>query len=85
MSDQDASTFKLPGDSEATRQIGPYRLLAPLGEGGMGMVYLAEQQQPVQRKVALKIIKPGMDSREVIGRFETERQALAVMNHPLIA
>ncbi len=85
MSDQDASTFKLPGDSEATRQIGPYRLLAPLGEGGMGMVYLAEQQQPVQRKVALKIIKPGMDSREVIGRFETERQALAVMNHPHIA
>jgi eukaryotic-like serine/threonine-protein kinase len=65
--------------------IGPYRLLQELGEGGMGAVFLAEQSQPVQRKVALKIIKPGMDSRQVIARFEAERQALALMDHPNIA
>jgi tetratricopeptide (TPR) repeat protein len=65
--------------------IGPYRLLQQLGEGGMGTVFMAEQTQPVQRKVALKIIKPGMDSRQVIARFEAERQALALMDHPNIA
>jgi tetratricopeptide (TPR) repeat protein/serine/threonine protein kinase len=65
--------------------IGPYKLLQQLGEGGMGTVFLAEQTQPVQRKVALKIIKPGMDSRQVIARFEAERQALALMDHPNIA
>jgi serine/threonine protein kinase/tetratricopeptide (TPR) repeat protein len=66
-------------------RIGPYKLLQELGEGGMGTVWMAEQTQPVQRKVALKIIKPGMDSRQVIARFEAERQALALMDHPNIA
>jgi serine/threonine protein kinase/tetratricopeptide (TPR) repeat protein len=66
-------------------RIGPYRLLHLIGEGGMGAVYLAEQEQPVQRRVALKLIKPGMDSRRVIARFEAERQALAMMLHPHIA
>lgn len=65
--------------------IGPYRLLQEIGEGGMGVVYMAEQTEPVSRRVALKIIKPGMDSREVIARFEAERQALAMMDHPNIA
>jgi serine/threonine protein kinase/tetratricopeptide (TPR) repeat protein len=65
--------------------IGPYKLLQQLGEGGMGVVFLAEQTQPVQRTVAVKIIKPGMDSRQVIARFEAERQALALMDHPNIA
>jgi serine/threonine protein kinase/Tfp pilus assembly protein PilF len=65
--------------------IGPYKLLEQLGEGGMGVVYLAEQEQPVKRRVALKIIKAGMDSRRVIARFEQERQALALMDHPNIA
>jgi serine/threonine protein kinase/tetratricopeptide (TPR) repeat protein len=65
--------------------IGPYKLLQQIGEGGMGTVYMAEQTEPVQRKVALKIIKPGMDSRQVIARFEAERQALALMDHPNIA
>ena len=65
--------------------IGPYKLLEQIGEGGMGIVYMAEQTQPVRRKVALKIIKPGMDTRQVIARFEAERQALAMMDHPNIA
>jgi serine/threonine protein kinase len=65
--------------------IGSYKLLEQIGEGGMGLVYVAEQQQPVKRRVALKIIKPGMDSRQVIARFEAERQALALMDHPNIA
>jgi len=69
-----------PGDL-----IGPYRLLEMLGEGGFGEVWLAEQKAPIARRVALKIIKPGMDSRAVIARFEQERQALALMNHPNIA
>ncbi len=66
-------------------QIGPYKLLEQLGEGGMGVVYMAEQKEPVKRRVALKIIKPGMDTRQVIARFEAERQALAMMDHPNIA
>ena len=66
-------------------QIGRYRLLRLLGEGGMGIVYLAEQQQPVRRPVALKILKPGMDPRRVLARFEAEQQALALMEHPHIA
>jgi WD40 repeat protein/serine/threonine protein kinase/tetratricopeptide (TPR) repeat protein len=65
--------------------IGPYRLMEQIGEGGMGLVFVAEQQQPVRRKVALKLIKPGMDTRQVIARFEAERQALAMMDHPNIA
>src|SRR4051794_8767067 len=65
--------------------IGRYKLLEPIGEGGYGVVFMAEQMQPVQRKVALKIIKAGMDTRQVIARFEAERQALALMDHPNIA
>ena len=65
--------------------IGPYKLLQQIGEGGMGVVFLAEQSQPVQRRVALKIIKPGMDTRQVIARFAAEQQALALMDHPNIA
>jgi non-specific serine/threonine protein kinase/serine/threonine-protein kinase len=66
-------------------EIGPYQLVRQLGEGGMGVVYHAHQSQPIRREVALKIIKPGMDSQQVIARFETERQALALMDHPNIA
>jgi WD40 repeat protein/serine/threonine protein kinase len=65
--------------------IGPYKLLQQIGEGGMGMVFLAEQQRPVRRQVALKVIKAGMDTRQVVARFESERQALALMDHPNIA
>ena len=65
--------------------IGPYKLIEQIGEGGFGVVFMAEQQQPVRRKVALKVIKPGMDTRQVIARFEAERQALALMDHPNIA
>jgi serine/threonine protein kinase/tetratricopeptide (TPR) repeat protein len=65
--------------------IGPYKLLEQIGSGGMGLVFMAEQQQPLRRLVALKIIKPGMDTRQVIARFEAERQALALMDHPNIA
>jgi tetratricopeptide (TPR) repeat protein len=67
------------------QRVGPYKILEPLAEGGMGMVYLALQTEPVKRQVALKVIKPGMDTKQVIARFEAERQALAVMDHPNIA
>ncbi len=76
------------GDSDEEligTNIGPYKLLKKLGEGGMGTVFLAEQSQPVKRQVALKIIKSGMDTRQVLARFEAERQALALMDHPNIA
>jgi hypothetical protein len=66
-------------------QIGPYIIREQIGEGGFGLVFVAEQTEPVKRKVALKIIKPGMDSAQVIARFEAERQALALMDHPNIA
>jgi len=65
--------------------IGPFKLLSFLGEGGYGIVYLAEQKHPIKRQVALKIIKPGMDSKQVLARFEAERQALALLDHPNIA
>ena len=65
--------------------VGPYKLLELIGEGGMGAVYMAEQQRPVRRTVALKLIKPGMDTKQAIARFEAERQALALMDHPNIA
>ena len=65
--------------------IGPYKLLEKIGEGGFGVVYMAEQTEPIRRLVALKVIKPGMDSKQVIARFEAERQALAIMDHPSIA
>jgi len=66
-------------------QIGPYKLLSVLGEGGFGVVYIAEQQRPIRRRVALKIIKLGMDTKQVIARFDVERQSLALMDHPNIA
>jgi serine/threonine protein kinase len=66
-------------------RIGRYKLLSVLGEGGMGIVYLAEQRHPIRRQLALKVIKPGMDSKRVIARFEAERQALALLEHPNIA
>src|SRR5215470_15562108 len=69
-----------PGD-----RIGHYKLLQQIGEGGCGVVFMAEQEEPVRRRVALKIIKPGMDSKSVVARFEAERQALALMDHPNIA
>ncbi len=74
-----------PSAERGERRIGPYKLLERVGEGAMGEVYLAEQVTPVVRRVALKVIKPGMDSREVIARFEVERQTLALMSHPSIA
>ena len=74
-------------DSASThpRRVGRYRVLQVLGEGGMGVVYLVEQEHPVRRRVALKLVKLGMDSREIVARFEAERQALAMMSHPNIA
>jgi serine/threonine-protein kinase len=78
-------TVNLPDAECLGTMIGPYKLLEQIGEGGMGVVYVAEQQHPVRRRVALKIIKPGMDSRQVVARFEAERQALAIMDHPNIA
>ena len=81
-----APTLDLPLITEKPgTEIGPYKLLQEIGEGGMGVVYMAEQREPVERRVALKIIKPGMDTRQVIARFEAERQALAMMDHPNIA
>ena len=74
-----------PDDHEIGKQIGPYTLLRKIGEGGVGNVYLARQEKPVRRQVALKLIKAGMDTQRVIARFETERQALAMMEHPNIA
>lgn len=71
--------------SPQTKTIGPYKLLEILGEGGMGVVFAAEQTEPVRRRVALKIIKPGMDTKEVLARFDAERQALAMMSHPNIS
>src|SRR5262249_5326471 len=65
--------------------IGPYKLLEAIGEGGMGTVWMAQQTEPVKRLVAIKLIKAGMDSKQVIARFEAERQALALMDHPNIA
>ncbi len=70
---------------EVGQMIGRYMLLQKIGEGGFGVVYMAEQKKPVVRRVALKVIKLGMDTKQVIGRFEAERQALAMMDHPNIA
>src|ERR1700733_290954 len=80
--------FDIPtsDDSHASQAtIGPYMLLEIIGQGGMGEVWLAEQRQPVRRRVAIKLIKVGMDTKEVVARFESERQALALMDHPAIA
>jgi WD40 repeat protein/serine/threonine protein kinase len=81
---RDVPCDSTPRDGPGTI-IGRYKLLEKIGEGGMGVVYMAEQQEPVRRKVALKVIKLGMDSKQVIARFEAERQALALMDHPNIA
>ncbi len=79
------ATVVLAGVERPGTLIGPYKLLQQIGEGGFGSVFMAEQEKPVQRKVALKIIKLGMDTRQVVARFEQERQALAMMDHPNIA
>jgi WD40 repeat protein len=79
-------TVDLPSAAEGPGTvIGPYKLLERIGEGGFGVVFLAEQAEPVRRKVALKVLKAGMDTRPVVARFEAERQALAIMDHPNIA
>jgi eukaryotic-like serine/threonine-protein kinase len=80
-----AATVDRPVTEGPGTVIGPYKLMEQIGEGGFGLVFVAEQHQPVRRKVALKVIKPGMDTREVVARFEAERQALAMMDHPHIA
>src|SRR6185312_4499261 len=74
-----------PGEEPIGTKIGRYKLLEKIGEGGCGVVYMAEQEEPVRRRVALKIIKLGMETKSVIARFEAERQALAMMDHPNIA
>src|SRR5262245_36740895 len=87
----DAPEAVVPTVDEASHReqpgtvIGPYKLLEQIGEGGFGVVFAAEQTHPVRRKVALKILKAGMDTRQVVARFEAERQALAIMDHPNIA
>ena len=81
----ETASFDTPIAEGVGSSIGPYRLMEQVGEGGMGLVFVAEQHQPVRRKVALKVIKPGMDTRQVVARFEAERQALALMDHPNIA
>jgi eukaryotic-like serine/threonine-protein kinase len=80
-------TLELPflPDPTVGMTIGRYKLLEKLGEGGCGVVYVAEQTEPVRRRVALKVIKLGMDTKQVVARFEAERQALAMMDHPNIA
>jgi non-specific serine/threonine protein kinase/serine/threonine-protein kinase len=91
--DSSTNPFNLPSqdwgstgpDGALPNQIGPYRILGRIGEGGIGIVYKAEQREPVKRIVALKIIKLGMDTREVVQRFAAERQALAMMDHPNVA
>src|SRR5262249_38159497 len=82
-----ASAVSAPLDPRTLvgRSIGAYRLMELIGEGGFGSVYAAQQEQPIRRRVALKVIKAGMDSRAIIARFEQERQALALMDHPNIA
>ncbi len=83
---------EMHGDGQSADQaiqpgmhIGSYKILSVLGEGGFGVVYLAERERPVKQRVALKVIKPGMDSKQVVARFEAERQALAVMDHTNVA
>jgi WD40 repeat protein/tRNA A-37 threonylcarbamoyl transferase component Bud32 len=76
---------RLVASADQPTRIGRYKILQEIGKGGCGVVYMAEQQEPVKRRVALKVIKPGMDTKEVLGRFEAERQALALMDHPNIA
>src|SRR6184192_2013019 len=77
--------IKAAGGEKPGDRVDRYKLLQQIGEGGCGVVFMAEQEEPVHRRVALKIIKPGMDTKQVIARFEAERQALALMDHPNIA
>jgi len=81
----DAAPLPSPPAEAPAQRIGRYKLLEKIGEGGFGDVWMAEQREPVKRRVALKLIKPGMDSRQIVARFEAERQALAIMDHPHIA
>src|SRR5262249_17336905 len=87
MSTTDRTTIRAEAvpDEALGETLGRYKLLEKVGEGGFGVVYVAEQKEPVKRRVALKIIKLGMDTRQVVARFEAERQALALMDHPNIA
>jgi serine/threonine protein kinase/tetratricopeptide (TPR) repeat protein len=80
-----ATAEELPALEQPGTVIGPYRLMEQIGEGGMGTVWMAEQTEPIRRRVAVKVVKEGMDSRQVLARFEAERQALALMDHPHIA
>ncbi len=80
-----AAASRKAGETHPPEHVGPYKIMKVLGEGGMGTVYLAQQEKPVRRRVALKLIKAGMDTRQVVARFEAEQQALALMNHPGIA
>src|SRR5262245_4720386 len=82
--DLGATTDQPAGEHPGT-VIGPYKLLEQIGEGGFGTVFMAEQATPVRRKVALKVLKAGMDTKQVVARFEAERQALAILDHPNIA
>ncbi|HZN65127.1 MAG TPA: serine/threonine-protein kinase, partial [Tepidisphaeraceae bacterium] len=82
---EEARTVGLGTGERPGSTIGRYKVLERIGEGGFGVVYMAEQHQPVRRRVALKVIKAGMDTRQVVARFEAERQALAIMDHPNIA
>ena len=81
----DAQPRRAPGLYHKGETVGPFKIISSLGDGGFGVVYLAQQMRPVKRRVALKVIKPGMDSKAVLARFEAEQQALALMNHPGIA
>ena len=81
----EGDTVLVTAAETAGMRIGPYKLLQKLGEGGMGTVWMAEQTEPIRRMVAVKIIKAGMDSAQILARFEAERQALALMDHPNIA
>ncbi len=83
--DMTVPTIDQPTTESPGPVIGPYKLIEQIGEGGMGRVWMAQQTEPVKRLVAVKLIKAGMDSRQVIARFEAERQALALMDHPNIA
>jgi serine/threonine protein kinase/tetratricopeptide (TPR) repeat protein len=85
LSENGQPTTELPAHERPGTVIGPYKLLEIIGEGGMGEVWMAEQMEPIQRRVAVKVIKEGMDSKQVLARFEAERQALALMEHPNIA
>ena len=78
-------TSTVAGPENPGTVIGPYKLLEQIGEGGMGTVWMAEQTEPIQRRVAVKVVKEGMDSKQVLARFQAERQALALMEHPNIA